>query len=154
MWEREKYRRDNNLIRLVPGMVNAYLVRDPWTKLKPAKIFQQPELLAELFSTANPDKGPKPKNHTAIMAAHSYLNACADIFENGLLNSNKSEKVDNMDCAILRSINKGLDFFVEWSQQLARDYPDFSLTDPREKRFISWQTFDLLRMCFIVQGIL
>ena len=42
MWERECDRRDANLIRLVPGLVKAYIERDAWTKLnvKPAKIMQ------------------------------------------------------------------------------------------------------------------
>jgi len=42
MWTREKERRDTNQIRLVPGMLEAYIERDAWTKLnvKPAKIMQ------------------------------------------------------------------------------------------------------------------
>ena len=42
MWLREKKRRDNMGIRLVPKLVKAYVDRDAWTKLnvKPAKIMQ------------------------------------------------------------------------------------------------------------------
>lgn len=42
MWQREKLKRDNNQIRLVPSLVEAYIERDAWTKLnvKPAKIMQ------------------------------------------------------------------------------------------------------------------
>jgi hypothetical protein len=42
MWDREKDRRDNKQIRLVPGLVHSFIERDSWTKLnvKPAKIMQ------------------------------------------------------------------------------------------------------------------
>ena len=42
MWEREKTRRDNHLIRMVDGLVKSFIDRDAWTKLnvKPAKIMQ------------------------------------------------------------------------------------------------------------------
>ena len=42
MWEREKAKRDNQQVRLVPRLVKAYIDRDAWTKLnvKPAKIMQ------------------------------------------------------------------------------------------------------------------
>ena len=42
MWEWEKDKRDQNLIRTVPGLIKAYIDRDAWTTLnvKPAKIMQ------------------------------------------------------------------------------------------------------------------
>ena len=42
MWAREKERRDNDLIRIVPGLLQSFIERDAWTKLnvKPAKIMQ------------------------------------------------------------------------------------------------------------------
>ena len=48
LWDREKARRDNNQVRLVPQMIQAYIERDAWTKLnvKPAKIMQVYHLLS------------------------------------------------------------------------------------------------------------
>ena len=42
MWDRERSKRDHNQICLVPGMIQAYVERDAWTKLnvKPAKLMQ------------------------------------------------------------------------------------------------------------------
>jgi hypothetical protein len=42
MWERERHRRDNGLIRLEPRLNKSMIDRDAWTKLnvKPAKIMQ------------------------------------------------------------------------------------------------------------------
>ena len=42
MWDREKERRDNYHVRMVPGLVESYVERDAWTKLnvRPAKILQ------------------------------------------------------------------------------------------------------------------
>ena len=42
MWEREKERRENHLVRMVPGLIFSYIKRDAWTKLNvpPAKIMQ------------------------------------------------------------------------------------------------------------------
>ena len=47
MWGREKQRRENVQIRLVPRLILAYIERDAWTKLnvKPAKIMQVFSLL-------------------------------------------------------------------------------------------------------------
>ena len=47
MWEREKERRSNHLIRMVPRLIHSYIQRDPWTKLNvpPAKIMQVSRLI-------------------------------------------------------------------------------------------------------------
>ena len=62
MWEREKEKRDNHLIRLVPNLIYSYIKRDSWTKLNvpPAKILQQENVLSELYSHARPDTGRPP----------------------------------------------------------------------------------------------
>lgn len=42
MWDREKERRDQDHIRMVPELIESFIERDAWTKLnvKPAKIMQ------------------------------------------------------------------------------------------------------------------
>ena len=151
MWDREKARRDTEQIRLVPGLLESYIERDAWTKLnvKPAKIMQQPPVLAELFSTANPDQEPQPRDAAPVMATYNYLSAVQKIFEDGFLLSKRdgTSKIRDLEAPILRSIQEGYDFFKDWHIQLDEAHENFNPTSPFERRFISWQTFDLLRIC-------
>ena len=150
MWMREKEKRDNHQIRMVPALIYSFIKRDPWTKLNvpPAKIMQQEQVLSELYSHAQPDTGRAPTDATSALACHAYLTAVHKIFERGLLASSKTKmKVDALDCSILQNIDEGFAYFKTWHQTLTDTHDDFKSTAPQEKRFIAWQTFDLLRIC-------
>ncbi len=81
---------------------------------------QQPELLAELFSYANPDEGARPQDNAPVMATYNYLSALSKLFENGFLLSSRdgSSKITNMDAQVLRNIQEGYEFFKDWWQAL------------------------------------
>ncbi len=49
-----------------------------------------------------------------------------------------------MDSSILQNIRKGYQFFVDWYAALDGH---FAPTSPKERKFIAWQTWDLLRVC-------
>ena len=44
-----------------------------------------------------------------------YLEACSKIFEKGLLSH---DRVTDTNCAILKSIREGYDFFIKWHHSL------------------------------------
>jgi hypothetical protein len=77
-------------------------------------------VLAELFSYANPDEGPQPRDTQPVMATHSYLSAVQKIFEDGLLCSKRdgSSKIRDMQAPVLRNLLEGFDFFKDWWIQL------------------------------------
>ena len=81
---------------------------------------QQPELLAELFSYANPDQGPRPRDAQPVMATYNYLSALAKLFEDGFLQSKQDDtsKIKDMQAPVLRGIQEGFDFFRTWWQEL------------------------------------
>ncbi|XP_074647588.1 uncharacterized protein LOC141903374 [Tubulanus polymorphus] len=126
MWNRETQRRDDNHIRMVPGLIKSYIERDSWTKLnvKPAKIMQQPQVLAELYSYANPDNSPIPLESEHVMATRSYLVACSQLFEEGLLKSRKpndmtrNSQIHDMESPIILNISEGYKYFRDWCEYL------------------------------------
>ena len=84
--------------------------------------FQQDQVMCELQSYANPDQGPQPEDHAAVMSAHKYLKACSQIFEFGFLNTDRRAKIyDVNDSVILSNIQQGFSFFQNWCEQLIRE---------------------------------
>lgn len=77
-------------------------------------------MLAELYSHANPDEGPRPRDAQSVMATHNYLAAVQKIFEDGLLCSKRdgSSKIRDMQAPVLRNLQEGFDFFKDWWIQL------------------------------------
>lgn len=71
-----------------------------------------------------------------------FLEATNKLFENGFLSH---RKISSADETTLASIRTGFSFFCHWYSTL-ESLPDFRPKNPREKRFLSWQTFDLLRL--------
>ncbi|XP_014679847.1 PREDICTED: uncharacterized protein LOC106819773 [Priapulus caudatus] len=145
LYEREVDRRDKNRLRMVPGLQKSFVIRDSWTKLnvRPAKIMQQERVLAELATYAQPEYSTCPPWDSGhVMAAHTYLSACNMIFERGLLShskvtSNSPEALDN--------IMSGWSYFSRWRNSL-EDLADFKPSSNKERRFLAWQTWDLLRI--------
>lgn len=74
---------------------------------------QQEKALSELFLyvSGNPEQAVTDGSKATL----SYLEACSKLFENGFLSH---EKVDNLDCNALKSINEGFAFFTSWLNQI------------------------------------
>ncbi len=82
--------------------------------------------------------------------ARDYLIACSKVFERGILSNNKIT-VD--DKKIMENIQEGYAYFETWWEQLKAG-GDFIPNNSQERRFLSWQTWDLLRITvFGFQGL-
>lgn len=143
MWDREVQRMRCSQIRKVPGMLKSYIERDAWTKLnvKPAKIMVQDAVIAELAShavTMSDNAEQKIENESMVQ----FLKALNLMFEHGFLSHTPCFSADDEACA---NIRKGFEYFVRWREFLQIE-TDFRPTSPIERRFISWQTFVLLRI--------
>jgi hypothetical protein len=95
---------------------------------------QQGGALAELYSYANPDDGDQPQDHAEVMATYEYLLACSKLFEYGFLNTNRKDKIRNVqDSVILNSINEGFAFFHDWSERLLAEGMKISFENKKLK---------------------
>lgn len=72
----------------------------------------------------------------------SFLEASNKLFENGFLSH---RKITSLDSTVVDNILSGLLFFTDWYVKL-EESGNFQPINPREKRFLGWQTFDLLRL--------
>ena len=81
---------------------------------------QQPAVLAELYSHANPDQGNQPRDTPTVMATYNYLSALQKLFEDGFLCSKRdgSSRIEDLQAPILRNIQEGYPFFKSWWIQL------------------------------------
>ena len=108
-----------------------------------AFLFQQDNVLTELYHYANPnDVADKPKDFEATILVRNYLLACNNIFERGLLSNTK---ITSSDLTTLHNIEAGYQYFEDWWERLNAS-GDFQPQSSAERRFISWQTWDLLRI--------
>ncbi|XP_065067938.1 uncharacterized protein LOC135693396 [Rhopilema esculentum] len=145
MWQRECTRVETGIMRKVPKLLPSFIECDAWTKLNvaPAKIMQQDNVLTDLYDHANPqDVAEKPKDFEATVLVRNYLLACNKIFERGVLSNSK---ITSSDLTIVNNIEDGYQFFEEWWEKLNAG-GDFQPQSSAERRFISWQTWDLLRI--------
>lgn len=135
----------NGQIRRVPGMLKTYIERDAWTKLnvKPAKIMIQDKVISELSAhrtrcaaIGNLEEQEMTDNML------QFLKSLNRMFENGFLCHTPcfSEHAD--PC---KNIEKGFGFFLDWLDFLKNE-PNFRQASPVERRFLSWQTFLLLKI--------
>ncbi len=140
LWEREKLRKSNNYMPMVPFLRKDYIVRDSWTKLNvaPAKIIQHENTIAELSLHCSTE----PTDVNSCKMVLNYLKAANLLFSSGLL-SNK--KVYTCSSEVIKNLFSGLYFFTKWYSGLYLD-ETFRPNDPRERRFLSFQTWDLLRL--------
>ena len=141
MYGRECQRQRDGIPRDVPHLRKNFVSRDPWTKLNvlPAKIMQQEKVLTELrtYCLSN------PSDVKSVQATIDFLTACNHLFENGSLSHTK---VTATDSAPLVAIKHGYRFFEQWLNALLSADPDFKPTATQQKKFLSWQTWDLLRI--------
>ena len=106
-------------------------------------LLQQDNVLSELYEHANPEgEKAQTEGSESVMLVHQYLSACNKLFERGFLSNNKLSQ-DDMD--ILFNIKAGFQYFKSWWESLSAGN-DFKPCDSGERRFISWQTWDLLRI--------
>lgn len=148
MWNRKVDRMQRNQIRRVPGLLKSYIDRDPWTKLnvKPAKIMIQDKVIAELSAyIATCDETGNEVEATENRNVVKYLKALNLLFENGFLSHTPFSSPQAQPC---ENIKEGFAFFEEWLEFL-KATPNFRQTSPLERRFISWQTFSLLKISII-----
>ncbi|XP_014673537.1 PREDICTED: uncharacterized protein LOC106813823 [Priapulus caudatus] len=97
----------------------------------------------ELESYAQPDEPTAiPRESKSVMATHGYLAACNLMFERGLLSHHR---VTAQNQHVLHNILEGYRYFENWAKEL-EDMSDFQPNSPRERRFLAWQTWDLLRI--------
>eukprot|EP00794_Sanderia_malayensis_P006654 gene6654-7400_t len=149
MWKRECSRVEAGAMRMVPKLLPSYIQRDAWTKLNvaPAKIVQQDNVLTELYDYVHKGEGT---DCVSTNLSGDYLAACNKIFERGILSN---EKITINDMSIMQNILEGYTFFEDWWENLYNG-GDFKPNDSAERRFISWQTWDLLRIViFGFQGL-
>lgn len=130
-------------MRRVKGLQRSFITRDAWTKMDvhAAKIIQSENVIAELKEHKGTLPPESPKFHETENTI-KYLSALHSIFEQGFL---CHEKIHSSEANVLKRIEHGLHFFTEWYEKL-RLTSDFCPSSPREKRFLGWQTFDLLRL--------
>jgi hypothetical protein len=140
MKKREDNRFANGQMRFIRGLLDSYIERDSWTRLnvKPSKIMQQEEVLCELFDHGNSNN----IDSNATMETYTYLKACSDLFENGLLSKTP---IYDMESPVIKNIRRGFEYFENWCNEVY----DKHCNDPvaKTKHFLAWQTWDLLRIC-------
>jgi len=141
MYERECQRQRDGIPRDIPGLRKNFVSRDPWTKLNvlPAKIMQQEKVITELQTYCT----THPSDEDNVQAAINFLKACSQLFETGTLSH---EKITAADSPPLVSLVNGYKFFEKWLDALLASDPQFVPTNPNQKKFLSWQTWDLLRL--------
>ncbi|XP_065177045.1 uncharacterized protein LOC135806751 [Sycon ciliatum] len=143
MYQRECAKMRAGEPRDVPHLRKNFVYRDSWTKLNvlPAKIMQQEKVLTELAVHCL----SHPADVANVQASRQYLLACSKLFEEGTLSH---VPVRSPTCTPLQSIKSGYAFFESWLNGLLLD-PAFTASSPKQTSFLSWQTWDLLRiMCF------
>ncbi len=99
-------------------------------------------MIGELDGYLSPHGGQQPPDYDSVNQTRRYLKACNLLFEQGFL-SHKTIKAPNDQPMV--NIENGYQFFVDWYSAL--EGPGFNPTNSLERRFISWQTWDLLRVC-------
>ena len=147
LYKREMDRAEAGQLRFVPRLRYSYVERDAWIKLSvlPAKIMQQTAVLRELDAYLHPANGIAPHDYTSVTQSLGYLKACNALFENGYLSHNT---INDVQSPVLASIAEGYTFFRNWFDTLDSDGRPFNPTNSTERRFIAWQTWDLLRVMY------
>ena len=146
LYDREMNRADAGQLRHVPKLKRSFIDRDAWTKLSvyPAKIIQQTAVLRELQSYLDTDECHNRNDNQSVTQCLQYLQACNKLFENGFLSH---ELIRDMQSPVLLNIQEGFSFFSNWFESLEADGRPFCPTNSLERRFLAWQTWDLLRIC-------
>ena len=149
MKNREDERFLSGQIRYEPKLMDSYIARDSWTRLnvKPSKVMQQEGVLGELYDYAHSNA----RDAYSAMLCHDYLRALNRLFEHGFLSKTC---VKSMDAKPVENIQEGYKYFTDWFEETLLRDPNFNPNKNTQKSFLSWQTWDLLRVCvYGVQGL-
>ena len=146
LYAREMNRADAGQLRMVPKLKRSFVERDAWIKLSvyPAKIMQQTAIIRELQTYLNPGDRIPPCDSDSVTQWLQYLQALNKLFENGFLTH---DVIHSMESHVIQNMNEGYKFFVDWFNMLSDDGRPFHPTNSLERRFLAWQTWDLLRIC-------
>ena len=99
-------------------------------------------MLAELYEYAFPEnEDNQPSDWKSTALTREYLMACNQLFEKGFLSH---EKITKDSREAMESIHKGMEYVFSWYRGLSTG--EFMPTYSKERQFLSWQTFDLLRI--------
>ena len=118
-------------------------------------------MLSELEEYAH--KTPEPQDSESILQTVAFLKACNSLFERGILG--KKVFIKSMDSLIIASMDRRFRFFEEWlDEHLAEGisdcttckclymyiylHPGYTITTTTWRPFLSWQTWDLLRVMY------
>ncbi|XP_065889322.1 uncharacterized protein [Dysidea avara] len=102
---------------------------------------QQEQVLGELHWYIN--QQPSPADAGTAMETLEYLEACNLLFERGFLSH---DRVRSTSAEVLQNINNGFSYFTNWLDSLLTKNPKFAHTSNTQRTFLSWQTWDLLRI--------
>ncbi|XP_071523557.1 uncharacterized protein [Panulirus ornatus] len=135
---------ENNEAKISPLLRKSYIERRHTIKFQyalcPSRILQKPEVIdaleKEIQETTNEDTKQK------MQKTWEFLTATNKIFENGLLShlgvSSTSEKP-------VTNIMEGYQWFCDWLKEV-HSTADFQVRNPRQKEFLSWQTWEGLQL--------
>ena len=115
-------------------------------------LLQQDHVLSEL----NHHISEYPDSSDSTKKTLLFLEACSSLFEHGFLSS---DKVESMNCDVMKHITKGYKFFTDWFMKVLEegmDYrltisfhffsdPQFKISDNMQRRFLSWQSKSLFQ---------
>uniref|UniRef100_A0A1X7UDN7 Uncharacterized protein n=1 Tax=Amphimedon queenslandica TaxID=400682 RepID=A0A1X7UDN7_AMPQE len=138
MYYRECERAKQGLTRMVPKMKEVYIIRDSWTMLNvaPVKIMQQEQVMSEIFRyiTEHPVACDSPSAAITL----KYLEDCNKLCEKDF---QRHERITDINSGVLKSIDEGFNFFVEWSDEILRNDPNFDHSSSLQRSFLAWQSY-------------
>ena len=111
-------------------------------QLFPLWLFQKDEVLRELTTYMNPAHAPRPYDYDSVHQTHQYSSTCNQLFENGFLSHSR---ITPDDQTVLNNIDNRFSFFTKWYGAL--ELHSLRPSSSQERRFLAWQTWDLLRVC-------
>ena len=88
------------------------------------------------------DEEDRPEDWVSTAYTRDYLIACSNLFERGFLSHSQ---IGNNQHDVLNNIRAGMQYFIDWYSNLSKG-DNFHPTSTTERKFLSWQTFDLLRI--------
>ena len=89
----------------------------------------------------HPGTGIPPYDSESVQQTRDYLEACNLLFEQGMLSH---KQIKDMQSEVISNIRNGFKFFTNWYDAL--ENPNFHPVSSTERRFLAWQTMDLLRV--------
>ncbi|KAK8750889.1 hypothetical protein OTU49_015043 [Cherax quadricarinatus] len=137
-------RMEKNESRIAPLLRKSYIERRHAVKFKyallPSRILQKPEVVDALEKEIKQITNEKSK--MVMQKTWEFLNATSKIFEKGLL-SNVGVTSERQEA--ITNTMEGYQWFCDWLNDMNATAA-LHLKDPRQKEFLSWQTWEGLRL--------